>query len=158
MTIDDQATLDSVLADGRPVILPFMHVGNGETIAFGIVLERPGAVFGPIPGPAVGVRAHIAAMQRERTGAIVMTIDRAAFGAAPCIIWSSPAGILFVAVDEAAARSSRNALLFGRVLDTRGNLGKIVRIGGPHGAIVSSDRQRAPSPGARSGHTSFCRP
>jgi Kdo2-lipid IVA lauroyltransferase/acyltransferase len=135
VTIDDQATLDSVLADGRPVILPFVHVGNWETIAFQIVPRAPGR-FGALanPGPSNRVRAHIAAMQRERTGAIVMTIDGSVWRRAVHHL-EQPGGILFVAVDEVAAGLVATPS-FGRVLDTRGNLGKIVRIAARTGAII----------------------
>jgi KDO2-lipid IV(A) lauroyltransferase len=134
-TIDDPGTFEAVLADGRPVIVPFVHLGNWETIHIQIVDRAPGRLGGLAnPLPSNRVRAQVAAMQRGRLGAEVMTIDGNVWRRAVQHL-EQRAGILFVASDE-QAEDHVSTPSCGRALDSRGNLGKIVRIAARTGAIV----------------------
>jgi lauroyl/myristoyl acyltransferase len=75
-TISDPGIFDAVLADGRPVIVAFAHLGNWETITSQIVDRAPGrlaALANPLPRNRV--QAHIASLQRGQQGFTVMTID-----------------------------------------------------------------------------------
>ena len=133
--IDDRGILDAVLADGRPVIMPFVHLGNWETSAIQVFQRAPGRVstFSD-PPPPNRVRAQIAAMQRGRLPGKVLTIDGSVWRYAMRHL-EQPGGILFVAVDE-QVEGRVSTPSSGRTLDTRSNLGKIVRIAAHTGAII----------------------
>jgi KDO2-lipid IV(A) lauroyltransferase len=135
VTMDDRGTFDAVLKDGRPVIVPFVHLGNWETITIQIVDQAPGRLGGLAnPLPSNRVRAQIAAMQRGRLGADVMTIGGNVWRRAVEHL-EQRGGILFVASDEQAG-DHVSTPSFGRALDSQGNLGKVVRIAARTGAIV----------------------
>jgi len=133
-TIDDPGTFEAVLADGRPVIVPFVHLGNWETMPIQIIHRVAPGRFGGLanPLPSNRVRAQVAAMQRGRLGADVMTIDGNVWRRAVQHL-EQRAGILFVASDE-QAEDHVSTPSCGRALDSRGNLGKIVRIN-PDGSV-----------------------
>ena len=134
-TIDKPGILEAVLADGRPVIVPFVHLGNWETIPIQIVDRAPGRFAGLAnPLPSNRVRAQIAAMQRGRLACNVLTIDGSVWRRAVQHL-EHPGGILFVTVDE-QAEDRVSMPSFGRSLDARGNLGKIIRIAARTGAII----------------------
>jgi KDO2-lipid IV(A) lauroyltransferase len=133
VTLDEPGTFDAVLADGRPVIVPFVHVGNWETMTIQIVDRAPGrlgALANPLPRNRV--RAQVAALQRGRTGANIMTIDGNVWRRAMQHL-EQPGGILFVAADT---RAQDQVSTPSGVLDSQSNLGKIVRIAARTGAIV----------------------
>jgi len=133
--IGDPGTLDAVLADGRPVIVAFAHLGNWETITSQIVDRAPGrlaALANPVPRNRV--QAHIAALQRGRQGFTVMTIDGNVWRRAMRHL-EQPGGILMVAADE-QVEGRVSAPSFGRALDSRVNLAKIVRMAARTGAII----------------------
>jgi KDO2-lipid IV(A) lauroyltransferase len=135
VTIDDPGTFDAVLADGRPVIMPFVHLGNWETMPIQIVDRAPGRLGGMAnPLPTNRVRAQIAAMQRGRLAATVLTVDGNVWRRAVEHL-EQPGGLLFIAADE-KAEDHVSTPACGRVLDTRGNLGKIVRMAARTGAII----------------------
>jgi KDO2-lipid IV(A) lauroyltransferase len=134
-TIGDPGTLDAVLADGRPVIVAFAHLGNWETITSQIVDRAPGrlaALANPLPPNRV--QAHIAALQRGRQGFTVMTTDGNVWRRAMRHL-ERPGGILMVAADE-QVEGRVSAPSFGRALDSRVNLAKIVRMAARTGAII----------------------
>ena len=134
-TIGDPGTLDAVLADGRPVIVAFAHLGNWETITSQIVDRAPGrlaALANPLPRNRV--QAHIATLQRERQRFTVMTIDGNVWRRAMRHL-EQPGGILMVAADE-QVEGRVSAPSFGRALDSRVNLAKIVRMAARTGAII----------------------
>lgn len=134
-TIGDPGTLDAVLADGRPVIVAFAHLGNWETITSQIVDRAPGrlaALANPVPRNRV--QAHIATLQRGRQGFTVMTIDGNVWRRAMRHL-EQPGGILMVAADE-QVEGRVSAPSFGRALDSRVNLAKIVRMAARTGAII----------------------
>jgi KDO2-lipid IV(A) lauroyltransferase len=135
VTIDDPGTFDAVLGDGRPVIVPFVHLGNWETMTIQIVDRAPGRLGGLAnPMPSNRVRAQVAALQRGRLGANVMTIGGNVWRRAVEHL-EKPGGILFVAADTQV--EGRGSTPFhGRTLDPRGNLDKIVRIAARTGAVV----------------------
>ncbi len=134
-TVGDPDTLDAVLADGRPVIVAFVHLGNWETITSQIVDRAPGrlaALANPLPRNRV--QAHIAALQRGQQGFTVMTIDGNVWRRAVRHV-EQPGGILMVAADE-QVDGRVSAPSFGRALDSRVNLAKIVRMAERSGAII----------------------
>jgi KDO2-lipid IV(A) lauroyltransferase len=133
--IDDRATFDAVLADGRPVIVPFVHLGNWETCGSVVSLSAPGRVCGlSNPMPPNRVQAQIAAMQRARLPAKVLIFDHTVWRRALQHL-EQPGGILFVAIDE--VRDGRVcAPCFGRALDPNANVHKVVRIAARTGAII----------------------
>jgi lauroyl/myristoyl acyltransferase len=134
VTLDDAGTFDAVLADGRPVIVPFVHLGNWEAIAQQIAARAPGRLAGlAAPPPANRVRAQIATMQR-RLVATVLTIDGGVWRRAVHHL-AQPGGILFVAIDE-QSEGRLSAQSFGLALDARANLHKIVRMASRAGAII----------------------
>jgi KDO2-lipid IV(A) lauroyltransferase len=134
-TIDDPGTLDAVLGDGRPVIVPYVHLGNWETIAIQLADRAPGRLGGlAAPHAANRVRAQIAAGQRGRLAVTVLTVDSNVWRRAVLHL-EKPGGLLFVAVDEfTEGRVSTPAV--GRKLDPHGNLGKVVRLAARTGALV----------------------
>jgi KDO2-lipid IV(A) lauroyltransferase len=135
VTIDDPGTFDAIFADGRPVIVPFVHTGNWETIGIQIADRAPGRLCALAePLPSNRVRAQIAAMQRGRVPGKVLTMDGSVWRRAVHHL-KQPGGILYVAVDE-YADGRVWAPSFGRALDARGNLGKLVRIAAYTGAII----------------------
>jgi KDO2-lipid IV(A) lauroyltransferase len=135
VTIDDEGTLDAVLADGRPVILPFVHLGNWEICASHLAQRAPGrmcALSSPLPRNRV--RAHVAAMQRARVPGKVLTIDGTVWRGAMRHL-EQPGGILFLAADD-QMEERISVPSFGRALDSRANIHKIVRIAFRTGAII----------------------
>jgi lauroyl/myristoyl acyltransferase len=86
------------------------------------------------PLPSNRVRAQIAAMQRGRQPGTMLTMDGSAWRRAVHHL-QRPGGILYLAIDE-YAEGRVWAPAFGRALDVRGNLGKIVRIAAYTGAII----------------------
>jgi Kdo2-lipid IVA lauroyltransferase/acyltransferase len=135
VAIDDPGTLDAVLADGRSVIVTFVHLGNWETCASQLFHRAPGRVCAlSNPLPRNRVRAQIAAAQHARLPGTVLTIDGTVWRRA--VHHLEQAGrILFVAADE-HAEGRVSAPSCGRELDPRVNLHKIVRIASRTGAIV----------------------
>jgi Kdo2-lipid IVA lauroyltransferase/acyltransferase len=135
VTIDDPATFDAVLAGGRPVIVPFVHLGNWETMTIQLAARGPGRFAGLAnPLPSNRARARVAALQRGRLGDVVLATDGNVWRRALQHL-EKPGAILFVAVDEQA--QGRVSVPFsGRAFDTRSNLGKIVRIAARTGATI----------------------
>jgi KDO2-lipid IV(A) lauroyltransferase len=100
-----------------------------------LMLRAPGRVCAlSNPLPSNRIRAQIAAAQRARLPATVLTIGETVWRRALHHL-EQPGGILFVAADEQSpGRVSAPAC--GRDLDPRTNLHKIVRIASRTGAIV----------------------
>jgi KDO2-lipid IV(A) lauroyltransferase len=110
-------------------------LGNWETITSQIVDRAPGrlaALANPVPRNRV--QAHIATLQRGRQGFTVMTIDGNVWRRAMRHL-EQPGGILMVAADE-QVEGRVSAPSFGRALDSRVNLAKIVRMAARTGAII----------------------
>jgi Kdo2-lipid IVA lauroyltransferase/acyltransferase len=135
VTIDDPATLDGVLADGRPVIATFVHLGNWESCGGQLALRAPGRVCGlSNPMPANRVQAQIASAYRARIPAKVLTFDANVWRHALAHL-QQPGGILLVPADEQPqGRASIPTL--GRTLDSAANVHKIARIAARVGAII----------------------
>jgi Kdo2-lipid IVA lauroyltransferase/acyltransferase len=133
--IDDSATFHAVLADGRPVIVPFVHLGNWETCGSILSLSAPGRVCAlSNPLPPNRVQSQIAVMQRARLPGRVLTFDSTVWRRALQHL-EQPGAVLFVAIDEVmAGRVSTPS--FGRPLDPHANVHKIVRIAARTGAII----------------------
>jgi KDO2-lipid IV(A) lauroyltransferase len=132
--IDDRATFDAVLSDGRPVIVPFVHLGNWETCGSVLSLSAPGRVCAlSNPMPPNRVQAQIAVMQHARLPGKVLTFDGTVWRRA--LQHLETGGILFVAIDE--VMDGRVSIpCFGRALDPHANVHKIVRIAARTGAII----------------------
>jgi KDO2-lipid IV(A) lauroyltransferase len=135
VTVDDESTLHSVLSDGRPVIAPFVHLGNWETCGSMLSLSAPGRVCALAnPPPANRTQAQIAAMQRARLPGKTLAFDSHAWRNALQHL-QAPGGILFVAVDEQV--DGRISLpSFGRTVDPHANAHMIVRLAARTGAII----------------------
>jgi Kdo2-lipid IVA lauroyltransferase/acyltransferase len=133
--IDDRDTFKAVLSDGRPVIVPFVHLCNWETCGSVLALNAPGRVCGlSNPMPPNRVQAQIAVMQRARLPAKVLNFDSNVWRRALQHL-EQPGGILFVAIDE-VMEGRVSAPCFGRPLDPGANVHKIVRIAARTGAII----------------------
>jgi KDO2-lipid IV(A) lauroyltransferase len=133
--IDDPDTFRAVLSDGRPVIVPFVHLGNWETCGRVLSLSAPDRVCAlSNPMPPNRVQAQIATLQRARVPAKVLTFDANVWRLALQHL-ERPGGILFVAIDEVMA-GRVSAPGFGRRLDPGANVHKIVRIAARTGAII----------------------
>jgi len=133
--IDDRATFDAVLSDGRPVIVPFVHLGNWETCGSVLSLSAPGRVCAlSNPMPPNRVQAQIALMQHARLPGKVLTFDSTVWRRALQHL-EQPGGILFVAIDE-VMEGRVSTPCFGRALDPHANVHKIVRIAARTGAII----------------------
>ena len=133
--IDDRATFDAVLSDGRPVIVPFVHLGNWETCGSVLSLSAPGRVCAlSNPMPPNRVQAQIAVMQHARLPGKVLTFDGTVWRRALQHL-EQPGGILFVAIDE-VMDGRVSTPCFGRAPDPHANVQKIVRIAARTGAII----------------------
>jgi KDO2-lipid IV(A) lauroyltransferase len=133
--IDDPTTFNAVLSDGRPVIVPFVHLGNWETCGNLLSLRAPGRVCGlSNPMPPNRVQAQIAIMQRARMPAKVLTFDGTVWRRALEHL-QQPGGILFIAIDEVVP-DRISTPCFGRALDPHANVHKVVRIAARTGAII----------------------
>jgi KDO2-lipid IV(A) lauroyltransferase len=132
--IGDPKALDVVLADGRPVIIAYVHLGNWEAVGMHLSTRTPGRMCAFAITPANRVQAQIAAMQRARFPGKVVAVDGMAWRHALGHL-RQPGGILYLSVDE-DNESGIPFPSFGRKLDMRGNLAKIVRIAARTGAII----------------------
>jgi KDO2-lipid IV(A) lauroyltransferase len=133
-SIRDEKALDAVLADGRPVIIAYAHLGNWEAIGMHLSERLPHRMSAFAIAPTNRVQAQIAAMQRARFPGKVFTVDG--------MVWRhalehlrQPGGILYISVDEDNDAGVPTPA-FGRALEQRGNLGKIVRMAARTGAII----------------------
>lgn len=133
--LDDPNTFDAVLADGRPVIVPFVHLGNWETCGNLLSLRAPGRVCALAnPMPPNRVQARILVTQRAYMPAKVLTFDATVWRRALQHLEQS-GGILFVAIDE-VVQDRISTPCFGRMLDPHANVHKIVRLAARTGAII----------------------
>jgi Kdo2-lipid IVA lauroyltransferase/acyltransferase len=133
--IDDRDTFKAVLTDGRPVIVPFVHLGNWETCGSVLSLNAPGRVCAlSNPMPPNRIQAQIATLQHARLPGKVLTFDSNVWRRALHHLEQS-GGILFAAVDEVMA-GRVSAPCFGRPLAPGANVHKIVRIAARIGAII----------------------
>jgi KDO2-lipid IV(A) lauroyltransferase len=135
VTIAGAEHFDAAMADGRPVIVAYVHLGNWEASAIQMSKRAPGRGCALAdPPPANRTRAQIVAMQRSGWPGKVLTID--------AMVWrhalkhlEQPGGVMFVAIDEPFG-GGMPVPSFGRPLDERGNLGKIVRLAARTGALI----------------------
>jgi KDO2-lipid IV(A) lauroyltransferase len=135
VTIDDRGTFEAVFADGRPVIVTFVHLGSWETCGSQVSQQAPGRVCAlSNPLPSNRVHAQVAALQHSRSPGTVLTFDGSVWRHAVRHL-EQPGGVLFVAVDE-QAEGRVSVPSFGRELDSRANVHKIVRIAARTGAII----------------------
>jgi KDO2-lipid IV(A) lauroyltransferase len=133
--IPDATAVDSVLADGRPVIMAYVHLGNWEAAGMKVSRRYPGRCCALAnPAPANRVRAQIMDNQREYFSGKVITIDS--------MVWrhalehlGQPGGVLHIAVDE-NNEGGVSMPSFGRAPDLRGNLAKVVRMAARTGAVI----------------------
>jgi Kdo2-lipid IVA lauroyltransferase/acyltransferase len=133
--IDDRDTFKSVLADGRPVIVPFVHLGNWETCGSVLSFSAPDRVCAlSNPMPPNRVQAQIATLQHARLPLQVLTFDSNVWRRALQHL-DRPGAILFVAVDE-VVEGRVSTPSFGRELASGANVRKVVRIAARTGAII----------------------
>jgi KDO2-lipid IV(A) lauroyltransferase len=133
--IDDRDRFSAVLADGRPVIVPFVHLGNWESCGSVLALNAPDRVCAlSNPMPPNRVQAQIAVMQHARMPARVLTFDSNVWRRALQHL-EQPGGILFIAIDE-VVEGRVSTPCFGRPLDPAANVHKIVRLAARTGAII----------------------
>jgi Kdo2-lipid IVA lauroyltransferase/acyltransferase len=135
VSIDDPATFDAVVGDGRPIILTFVHLGNWETMPFQLAARSPRPAAGLAnPLPSNRARAQVAALQRGRLAGTELTVDGNVWRRAVQHL-EQPGGVLLMAVDEQV--QGRVSVPFsGRTFDARSNLSKIVRIAARTGATI----------------------
>jgi KDO2-lipid IV(A) lauroyltransferase len=135
ITLEDPAALQRLLDAGRPVIMAYIHLGNWEAMGADLARRAPGRICAfAAPLPANRARAQVAALQRSRSPARVITTDRMAWRHALEHL-ETPGGIFYVAVDE-VADGNVAVPSFGRGVQSRGNLGKIVRLAARTGATI----------------------
>ncbi len=132
--IHDSKALDAILADGRPIIMAYVHLGNWEAIGMHLSSHIPDRMFAFALTPENRVQAQIAAMQRARFPGKVVPVDAMAWRHAIEHL-KRPGGILYLSVDE-DNESGIPFPSFGRRLDIHDNLGKIVRLAARTGAII----------------------
>jgi hypothetical protein len=99
VSIRDPKALDVVLADGRPIIIAYVHLGNWEAIGMHLSRYIPDRMCAFAITPANRVQAQIAAMQRARFPGKVFAVDGMAWRHALEHL-RQPGGILYVSVDE----------------------------------------------------------
>jgi len=134
VSIRDDKALDAVLADGRPVIIAYAHLGNWEAVGMHLSARIPDRMCAFAIAPANRIQAQIAGMQRARFPGKVIAVDGMAWRYALEHL-RQPGGIMYISVDE-NNDDGVPVPSFGRALDRRGNLGKIVRIAARIGAII----------------------
>jgi KDO2-lipid IV(A) lauroyltransferase len=133
--IDDPDTFSAVLSDGRPVIVPFVHLGNWETAGTVLSFSAPGRMCAlSNPMPPNRIQAQIASLQHARLPCKVLTFDGTVWRRALHHL-EQPGGILFVAIDEVVP-GRVSVPCFGRSIDAGANVCKIVRIAARTGAII----------------------
>jgi KDO2-lipid IV(A) lauroyltransferase len=132
--IADPKALDALLADGRPIIMAYVHLGNWEATGMHLSRHIPDRMFAFALTPANRVQAQIAAMQRARFPGKVVAVDAMAWRHALEHL-RQPGGILYLSVDE-DDESGMPFPSFGRTLNANGNLAKIVRVAARAGAII----------------------
>ena len=134
VSIRDSSALEPVLADGRSIIMAYVHLGNWEAIGMHLSRHIPDRMCAFALTPANRVQAQIAAMQRTRFPGKVFAVDAMAWRHAIEHL-KHPGGILYLSVDE-DNESGISFPSFGRRLDMHGNLGKIVRVAARTGAVI----------------------
>jgi Kdo2-lipid IVA lauroyltransferase/acyltransferase len=134
VSIRDDIAMDAVLADGRPVIIAYAHLGNWEAVGMHLSRGLPDRMCAFAIAPANRVQVQIAAMQRARFPGKVVAVDGMAWRHALEHL-QQPGGIMYISVDE---NNDDGVPIpsFGRALDQRDNLGKIVRMAARTGAII----------------------
>jgi len=131
----NETQLAAVLGDGRPVIAVYVHLGNWETTGIELALRVPDRLAAMADRlPANRVQAEVAASQRARWPATVISVDTMAWRHVLAHL-QKPGGILYIAIDEHTGEGVRTPA-FGRPDDRQGNLGKIVRLAARSGAII----------------------
>lgn len=147
--IDDPDTFNAVLSDGRPVIVPFVHLGNWETCGSALSWSAPHRVCAlSNPMPPNRVQAQIATLQHARLPLRVLTFDGNVWRHALQHL-DRPGAILFVAVDE-VVEGRVSVPSFGRQLAPSANVQKVVRMAARTGAII------LPLYSERLGGANFC--
>ncbi len=134
VSIADPKALDVVVADGRPIIMTYVHLGNWEAVGMHLSKRIPNRMCAFALTPSNRVQAQIAAMQRARFPGKVVPVDAMAWRRALEHL-KQPGGILYLSVDE-DNESGIPFPSFGRELNRHDNLGKIVRMAVRTGAII----------------------
>jgi lauroyl/myristoyl acyltransferase len=130
--------LDDVLADDRPLVLCFVHLGNWEVLGAQVSTHPriyPGRPFVGLVMPPQN-RAHALVCARQRRGLPVHLVQmgpRAWHAVSQTL--KQRGGIAWLAADEVAGRRVF-APHFGRDLRSDGNLGKIVRLAAANSARI----------------------
>lgn len=134
VSIADPKALDVVVADGRPIIMTYVHLGNWEAVGMHLSRRIPDRMCAFALTPSNRVQAQVAAMQRALFPGKVVPVDAMAWRHALEHL-KQPGGILYLSVDE-DNESGIPFPSFGRNLSVHDNLGKIVRMAARTGAII----------------------
>jgi KDO2-lipid IV(A) lauroyltransferase len=136
--ISNTSLLDIVLADERPLILCFVHLGNWEVLGAQVCthpLIYPGRPFiGLVMPPENRAHAFICAKQRRMLPVDLVQMGPRAWHAVTQTL-RRRGGIAWIAADEVAGRRVF-APHFGRRIRSEGNLGKIVRLAAANSARI----------------------
>jgi Kdo2-lipid IVA lauroyltransferase/acyltransferase len=134
VTQSDPALLHSAIADQRPLILCFLHLGNWEVLGQQIAQLLPGRIGAIVLPPANRAHSFIARHRRRHLPMDFFEVDRHVWRVAALRL-RQPGGVLWLAADE--AHDGRVfAPFFGRAPVTDGNLGRMIRLASTTGARI----------------------
>jgi KDO2-lipid IV(A) lauroyltransferase len=130
----DPALLNSVIADPRPLILCFLHLGNWEVLGQQIGQILPGRVGAIVLPPASRAHSLLVRNRRRHLPMDFFEVNRHVWRVAGLRL-RQPGGVLWLAGDE-AHNGRVFAPFLGRPPVVDGNLGKMVRLASSTGARI----------------------
>jgi Kdo2-lipid IVA lauroyltransferase/acyltransferase len=134
VTQSDPALLHSVIADPRPLILCFLHLGNWEVLGQQMGQVLPGRVGTIVLPPASRAHSLLARHRRRHLPMDFFEVNRHVWRVAGLRL-RQPGGVLWLAGDE-AHNGRVFAPFLGRAPVMDGNLGKMVRLASSTGARI----------------------
>jgi KDO2-lipid IV(A) lauroyltransferase len=143
VTQSDPALLRSAIADPRPLILCFLHLGNWEVLGQQMGLLLPGRIGAIVAPPANRAHSFIVRHRRRHLPMDFFDVNHHVWRSAGMRL-RQPGGVLWLAADEADA-GHVFAPFFGRPPVIDGNLGKMVRLASAtHARILPIYAERQP--------------